>query len=79
MLYGDYDRSLNFFKKCVKKLFYFWRDVKMAKPIGRTPTLEGVDAKAVLDRMNDSPTEKDIGFSKRLAKSRAERRVHLGK
>jgi hypothetical protein len=51
----------------------------VARSIGQTPELKGADAKAVLDRMNAPPTEKDIEFSKRLAKSRAERRVPLGK
>ena len=37
----------------------------MAKPIGRTPILEGDDAKVVLKKMQEPPTEKDKEFAKK--------------
>jgi len=49
----------------------------MAKPISETPDLEGKAAEAVLQRMRDPPTKKDIEFGKKLSKLYSEREVHL--
>ncbi len=42
----------------------------MAKPIGKTPHLEGEDAIAVLKKMQEPPTEKDKEFAKEIRKQR---------
>lgn len=42
----------------------------MAKPIGKTPALEGEDAIAVLKKMQEPPTEKDIKFAREIRKER---------
>ncbi|WP_409200271.1 hypothetical protein [Methanobrevibacter sp. DSM 116169] len=47
----------------------------MARPIGITPTLTGKDAKRILKRMNEPPTEKDKTFSKKLKELSEKRTV----
>ena len=42
----------------------------MAKPIGKTPALEGEDAIAVLKKMQEPPTEKDKEFWKEVYSQR---------
>lgn len=42
----------------------------MAKPIGKTPVFEGKDAIAVLKKMQQSPTEKDREFAKKIRNQR---------
>jgi len=49
----------------------------MAKPIGITPILEGKNAEAVLKRMIEPPTEKDIAFSEEIKKVRSKRKVQF--
>ena len=38
----------------------------MAKPIGKTPVIEGEDAIAILKEMQEPPTKKDKEFAKKL-------------
>ena len=40
----------------------------MAKPIAKTPPLEGKDAIAVLKKMQEPPTEKDKEFAREIRK-----------
>ncbi len=42
----------------------------MAKPIGKTPALEGDDAIAVLKKMQDPPTKEDKEFAKEIRNQR---------
>lgn len=42
----------------------------MAKPIGETPTLYGADAREVLKKMNEPPTEEEIEFAKKIKSQR---------
>lgn len=42
--------------------------IYMAKPIAKTPPLEGRDAIAVLKKMQEPPTEKDKEFAREIRK-----------
>lgn len=42
----------------------------MAKPISKTPELEGEDAIAVLKKMHEPPTEKDKEFAREIRNQR---------
>ena len=42
----------------------------MARPIGKTPALEGGDATDVLKKMQEPPTEKDKEFAKEIRNRR---------
>lgn len=42
----------------------------MAKPIGKTPPLEGEDAVIVLKKMQEPPTEKDKKFAREIRNQR---------
>ena len=42
----------------------------MAKPIGKTPVFEGRDAVAVLKKMQQPPTKKDMEFAKKIRNQR---------
>ena len=42
----------------------------MAKPIEKTPVIEGDDAIAIIKKMNEPPTEKDKKFAKKIRSQR---------
>ena len=42
----------------------------MAKPIGKTPVIEGEDAIAILKKMQEPPTKKDKEFAKKIRNQR---------
>ena len=42
----------------------------MAKPISKTPFFEGEDARVVLNKMPEPPTEKDKEFAKKIRQQR---------
>lgn len=44
--------------------------IYMAKPIAKTPPLEGKDAIAVLKKMQEPPTEKDKEFAREIKNQR---------
>ena len=44
--------------------------ISMAKPIEKTPVIEGDDAIAIIKKMNEPPTEKDKKFAKKIRSQR---------
>lgn len=42
----------------------------MAKPISKTPVFESEDARVVLKKMQEPPTEKDKEFAKKIRQQR---------
>lgn len=57
------DKKYNFYYKLYGVIF-------MAKPIAKTPPLEGEDAIAVLKKMQEPPTEEDKEFAREIRNQR---------
>ena len=57
------DKKYNFYYKLYEVIF-------MAKPIAKTPPLEGEDAIAVLKKMQEPPTEEDKEFAREIRNQR---------